>query len=196
MVSSDSSLASHGVTAAFRLSVPGIDHQVASPFWEFLNSTGPVRINGQTVNERLFDPWFYATGFPITEAYWANVKVAGTVRLVLLQCFERRCLTFTPGNPAGFETEAGNVGQHYRVWRYERIPDMPGEGYEWALVGCAQEMHDHFAYHTEDMFRSYYVRISFVPDLGLVGHCPRCDSMRIYVPDGDHDTHELLMGVR
>ncbi|RIK34938.1 MAG: hypothetical protein DCC58_21035, partial [Chloroflexi bacterium] len=122
VVTNDPSLASQGVTAAFRLSVPGIDHQVASPFWTFLNSSGPVRIAGQTTTQRLFDPWFYATGYPITEAYWARVKIGGTLRLVLVQCFERRCLTYTPGNPAGFEVEAGNVGQHYRVWRYEQIP--------------------------------------------------------------------------
>ncbi len=122
MVSSDPSLAGQNVTAAYRLTVPGIDHQVASPFWEFLNSSGPVAINGQAVTERLFDPWFYATGYPITEAYWADVQVGGTVRLVLMQCFERRCLTYTPGNPPGFVTEAGNVGQHYYTWRYEQIP--------------------------------------------------------------------------
>src|SRR5690606_29200350 len=35
---------------------------------------------------------------------------------------ERRCLTYTPGNPSGFLTEAGNVGQHYYSWRYEQVP--------------------------------------------------------------------------
>jgi hypothetical protein len=29
-----------------------------------------------------------------------------------MQCFERRCLTYTPGNSGGFATEAGNFGQH------------------------------------------------------------------------------------
>jgi hypothetical protein len=37
---------------------------------------------------------------------------------VLLQCFERRCLTYTPDNPEGWKVEAGNVGQHYYQWRY------------------------------------------------------------------------------
>ncbi len=41
----------------------------------------------------------------------------GHKRLVLMQCFERRCLTYTPGNPEGFVVEAGNVGQHYHSWR-------------------------------------------------------------------------------
>ena len=27
-------------------------------------------------------------------------------------------LTYTPGNPPGWEVEAGNVGSHYHQWRY------------------------------------------------------------------------------
>ncbi len=68
---------------------------------------------------------FYATGYPITEAYWANVSVGGVQQDVLLQCFERRCLTFTPGNSAGWQVEAGNVGQHYYAWRYQQVGDEP-----------------------------------------------------------------------
>src|SRR5690606_18565814 len=30
----------------------------------------------------------------------------------------RRCLTYTPDNPPGWQVEAGNVGQHYYEWRY------------------------------------------------------------------------------
>ena len=117
-VTNDPSLAGQGVTAAYRVSVPGINHQVASPFWTFMNSTGLVYENGSNTTDSLFENPFYATGYPVTEAYWANVKVAGTYRDVLMQCFERRCLTFTPGNPAGWQVEAGNVGQHYYRWRY------------------------------------------------------------------------------
>jgi hypothetical protein len=49
------------------------------------------------------------------------VQVAGTPTDVLLQCFERRCLTYTPGNPDGWQVEAGNVGRHYYEWRYGEI---------------------------------------------------------------------------
>jgi hypothetical protein len=35
-----------------------------------------------------------------------------------MQCFERRCLTYTPGNDPAWQVEAGNVGQHYYAWRY------------------------------------------------------------------------------
>ena len=62
---------------------------------------------------------FYATGYPISEAYWTTVLVAGVPQDVLVQAFERRVLTYTPSNPAGWEVEAGNVGQHYHRWRYD-----------------------------------------------------------------------------
>ena len=117
-VTNDPGLAGQGVTAAYHVSIPGINHQVASPFWTFMNSTGLVNENGANTTDALFENPFYATGYPVTEAYWANVKVGGTYRDVLMQCFERRCLTYTPGNPAGWQVEAGNVGQHYYRWRY------------------------------------------------------------------------------
>ncbi len=44
---------------------------------------------------------------------------------MLLQCFERRCLTYTPGNEPGWQVEAGNVGQHYYAWRYEQVAENP-----------------------------------------------------------------------
>lgn len=94
-------------------------HSIAGPFWEFMNSSGPVIEDGEIRDAPLFENPFFATGRPITEAYWATVKVGGTPRDVLLQCFERRCLTYTPGNPDGFVVEAGNVGLHYFNWRYE-----------------------------------------------------------------------------
>ena len=119
VVTNDPSLAAQAVANAQRLTVPGIDHQIAAPFWDFMNSSGTVLVNGQYVSQALFTNPYYATGFPITEAYWANVKVGGTYKDVLMQCFERRCLTYTPGNSAGFATEAGNVGQHYYTWRYD-----------------------------------------------------------------------------
>src|SRR5690606_17816352 len=52
-----------------------------------------------------------------------NVKVGGTYQDVLMQCFERRCLTYNPANPAGWKVEAGNVGQHYHYWRYVQVPN-------------------------------------------------------------------------
>ncbi|HET7034815.1 MAG TPA: hypothetical protein VFI42_03965 [Thermomicrobiaceae bacterium] len=120
-VGADPALGAYGVTAAYNVNVPGINHTVASVFWDFMNSSGPISIDDQLVNGRLFPDPFYATGYPLTEAYWTHVLVAGTPRLVLVQVFERRVLTYTPDNPEGWQVEAGNVGQHYYAWRYGQL---------------------------------------------------------------------------
>ncbi len=122
-VTSDSSLVGQGVVVSVLDDVT--NHAIAAPFWSFMNSTGTVYENGQFIQAQLFENPYFATGRPITEAYWAIVQVAGTPRLVLMQCFERRCLTYTPGNPPGFVVEAGNVGQHYYAWRYEAPEPEP-----------------------------------------------------------------------
>lgn len=125
----DRSLVQHNVTSAIRVQVPGLDHSVASPFWEYMNLVDVVFVTddqtgtGQNIVENLFEAPFYATGYPITEPYWARVSVDGQERDVLWQCFERRCLTYTPGNRKGFEVISGNVGQHYFLWRYGDILD-------------------------------------------------------------------------
>lgn len=116
--SNDQSFAQYNVSPV--TFVPETNHTIAAPFWTFLNQTGRVVNNtGNVVTEPLFSPTFYATGFPVTEAYWAKVRVAGVQRDVLVQGFERRVLTYTPANSAAFQVEMGNVGRHYYSWRYE-----------------------------------------------------------------------------
>ena len=117
----DSSVAYNNVYAEYY--VPETNHRVASVFWWFMNSDGAVFEDGAYKLGPLFSNPFYATGYPITEAYWAEVKVGGEYRDVLIQCFERRCLTYTPGNSLGFEVEAGNIGLHYYVWLYGELPE-------------------------------------------------------------------------
>jgi len=109
-----------GVTGAWYVSET--NHTVAAPFWDFMNSSGVIFDGNSTTWAQLFQNPFYATGLPVTEAYWATVKLAGVPTNVLVQCFERRCLTYTPSNPNGWQVEAGNVGQHYYIWRYGRMP--------------------------------------------------------------------------
>ncbi|RIK47204.1 MAG: peptidase S8 [Chloroflexi bacterium] len=121
-VGSDSRYGGYGVRAGPL--IPETNHRVASVFWSYLNSTGIIAVSGGLSTGRLFDPWFYATGLPITEAYWARVKVANVYQDVLIQCFERRCLTYTPSNAAGWQVEMGNVGRHYYQWRYgAKLPE-------------------------------------------------------------------------
>jgi hypothetical protein len=103
------------------------NHTVASVFWEFMTSSGtvlefiPEQEGSDYVTDRLFPNPFYATGYPITEPYWTRAVVGGVERDVLLQCFERRCLTYTPDNPDGWKVEFGNIGLHYFHWRYFMI---------------------------------------------------------------------------
>ncbi len=122
-ISNDPAMAGSGVIAAEY--VPETDHTVASPFWTFMNSSGIVYEDGGFTTENLFENPFYATGYPITEAFWATVTVNGTDKDVLLQCFQRRCLTYTPDNSPGWQVEAGNVGLHYYEWRYDDTEPTP-----------------------------------------------------------------------
>lgn len=116
VVSTDDDLADLGVTVGY------IDehtnHSIAAPFWEFMNSSGPVYENGAYVESPLFLDPFFPGGRPITEPYWALVRVAGFQQLVMIQCFERRVMTYTPQNEPNWRVEAGNVGRHYYAWRY------------------------------------------------------------------------------
>jgi hypothetical protein len=62
----------------------------------------------------------FVFGYPISEPYWALVRVGGKELPILFQAFERRLLTFNPANPPRWQVEMGNVGQHYFLWRYGR----------------------------------------------------------------------------
>jgi hypothetical protein len=115
-IGDDPSLASFSVSAAYR--APETNHNVASVFWSFMTGSGTVYDGAQYGQGPLFKNPFYATGLPITEAYWTNVKLGGKSRRVLVQAFERRILTYTPDNSDNWKVEAGNVGRHYYEWRY------------------------------------------------------------------------------
>lgn len=99
---------------------PTTRHNIPEAIWEFLNAQGPVLdpATNRTLNARLSEPWFYATGLPISEAYWARVKIAGRLQDVLIQAFERRVVTYTPSEAVAFRVQMGNIGAHYFQWRY------------------------------------------------------------------------------
>jgi mono/diheme cytochrome c family protein len=116
-VGNDDALAAHTDTTTY---IPETGHNIPRVFWDFLHGVGPVERDGRLEEGPLFEPWYAAVGLPITEAYWARVKVGGQAKAVLIQVFERRVLTFTPDNPDDFRVEMGNVGRHYFAWRYGR----------------------------------------------------------------------------
>jgi hypothetical protein len=125
VIGTDSSLDVYQVAAEHHVIETG--HAVASPFWSFMNSSGVVRVDGQSHQDDLFENPFFGVGLPITGAYWVHVPIDGNWQNVLVQCFERRCLTYTPSNPDGWKVEAGNIGQHYYEWRYEAASEEPEE---------------------------------------------------------------------
>jgi uncharacterized protein YkwD len=131
-VESHPALADYGVTVD-RV-VPATNHSIASVFWDFMNSRGPIHLDDRTTEGRLFFNPFYATGYPLTEPYWTHVSVDGQRQHVLIQVFERRVLTYTPGNPDGWAVESGNAGLHYYHWKYAVLDDEP-DPHDTAPVG-------------------------------------------------------------
>jgi hypothetical protein len=107
-------------------------HNIPKVFWDFLNMQGPV-IEGGQIGSRTIVDWTFAMGLPITDAYWTRARIGPAEKDVLVQLFERRVLTYVPDNPAGYQVEMGNVGQHYFQWRYPHLgqpwaspdPSMP-----------------------------------------------------------------------
>ncbi|MGB9740109.1 TolB family protein, partial [Chloroflexus sp.] len=95
-------------------------HNIPQVFWDFMNRRGKVFENSRVTTGPIVD-WLFAMGYPITDPYWVRAVVGDTERDVLVQLFERRVLTYTPDNPAGYQVEMGNVGQHYFQWRYSHL---------------------------------------------------------------------------
>ena len=94
-------------------------HNIADVFTDYGNLTGLVWDGSQYTSDNVFFGLpLYVFGRPVTEPYWLRTLVKGQEQNVLVQLFERRVLTYTPSNPAGFKVEMGNVGQHYYRWRY------------------------------------------------------------------------------
>jgi subtilisin family serine protease len=125
----DPRFAGYGVTSGWL--APETNHRVASVFWAYLLGEGLLIEDGQLGSGPLFEPAFAITGLPITEAAWTHVQVNGVSQDVLVQCFERRCLTYTPANLENWRVEMANVGAHYYDWRYA-VDDS--DDLEWAYA--------------------------------------------------------------
>src|SRR3712207_4177913 len=54
------------------------------------------------VAEETILDWEVDLGYPVTEPYWTNVRIAGTSKWVLVQAFQRRVLTYVADNPPGW----------------------------------------------------------------------------------------------
>jgi hypothetical protein len=81
-------------------------HNIPDIFYRYL--TGMQSTYG-------FD-WTFVLGYPITEAYWTQMRVGGKDMPVLIQAYQRRVLTYIPGFEPVWQVQQGNVGQHYLEW--------------------------------------------------------------------------------
>ena len=104
------------VNQASFISYPGpgdttVGHNIPDVFWTFLTQQISPLVTPAN--------WVFVTGYPLTEPYWTKATVNGNETDVMVQCFERRCLTYTPTNNDPYKVEMGNVGQHYYSWRYQ-----------------------------------------------------------------------------
>jgi hypothetical protein len=105
---------------------PASGWNIPDVFMRYLNQDGLVLQNGKSQTARLSDPYFYVTGYPISNAYWSWAKIDGKPNVtVLIQLYERRVLTYVPSAPEGFKVQMGNIGQHYYSWRYQGAGKPP-----------------------------------------------------------------------
>lgn len=79
-----------------------LGHNIPDVFWNWMQT--------------LPSDWQTLLGLPITEPYWTQTRVGGTLHSVLMQAFERRVLTYTPDNAPAWQVEMGNVGLHFLLW--------------------------------------------------------------------------------
>ncbi|MHB8644544.1 MAG: lamin tail domain-containing protein [Thermomicrobiales bacterium] len=98
--------------------VPETGQTIPQAFWSFMTAGGMALDNGALVDRTPLFDWVPVIGLPISPAYWVTASVRGQPTAVMLQLYERRVLTYTPTNPAGFLVEMGNIGQHYYQYRY------------------------------------------------------------------------------
>ena len=112
------------------MTVPEVVYKLVERFDSYLDDYKNGRFSEAQLRVDFIDPLFgKALGWDIYNekgrpeayrdvVYEARVKVGGVERDVLMQAFQRRVVTYTPSNSAGFQVEMGNVGRHYTAWRY------------------------------------------------------------------------------
>lgn len=95
-----------------------LGHNIPQAMWDFLNLKGVVRKNGADVPDQTLANWVFVMGYPISEPYWARVKIDGVYQDALFQMYERRSLAYVPAMAKGWQVQMGNVGAHYYRWIY------------------------------------------------------------------------------
>ncbi|MDQ2809178.1 MAG: glycoside hydrolase [Chloroflexota bacterium] len=108
---------------------PTLGHNIPTVFAAFQARQGLIYQNGRLVQGSIVDP-LVDLGYPISESYWARIRIAGADQWALIQAYQRRMLTYVPTNAPAWQVELGNVGRHYYDWRYgphSRYAEEAGE---------------------------------------------------------------------
>ncbi len=146
-----------------------VGYNIPEAFWDYLNAAGTVydQAGDPTIADPLFD-WIFVMGFPIADAFWAEVPVNNVPQWVLIQPFERRVLTYTPGNAPEWQVEMGNIGQHYRDWRSQYFPvaDNNGDKSNFALYDDA-DWHFRITTGGDEIWEMTSSTDSFIPGSSL-----------------------------
>lgn len=95
-----------------------LGHNIPQAMWDFLNLKGLVEQNGALKDGQPVANWIFVMGYPITEPYWARIKISGVYYDVLFQMYERRSLAYIPSFSKDWQVQMGNVGAHYYRWLY------------------------------------------------------------------------------
>ncbi len=99
-------------------------HNIPRVFANWMAQSGLILENGHLTTSNLIDP-LYLLGHPITEPYWANIRIDQKPATVLIQLYERRALTYNPANPPEWQVEMANVGRAYYNWLYRETLPTP-----------------------------------------------------------------------
>lgn len=124
-----------------------LGHNVASPFASWASDLPMPALN--------------LLGLPISEPYWVETQVDGEPRMVLIQAFERRILTYTPSNPEGWQVESANTGTHYRMWRGIERPENP----ELAKIAAELSFGEEILAAARDHYVDPYMLVSVAKNL-------------------------------
>ncbi|NJN67188.1 MAG: hypothetical protein HC884_11005 [Chloroflexaceae bacterium] len=102
--------------------VPETHHNIPLGFWEFFHTQGEIYEQDRYRIGPLME-WQRVIGYPLSEPYWARVRLDGGARWVLMQVFQRRLLAFVPDALPGEQVRMSPIGRHYYQWRYgEPLP--------------------------------------------------------------------------
>ncbi|HET9494329.1 MAG TPA: cellulase family glycosylhydrolase, partial [Chloroflexia bacterium] len=106
--------------------IPETARNIPGVLWEYLNGIEREYAAGAPDGAEPLS-WVYLMGYPITEAYWFDLRIGGKTYPALIQLYQRRVLTYVPAFTEVWRVQMGNVGQDYYQWRYTQASVSPDD---------------------------------------------------------------------